>query len=59
MGIDPETMTVALAPAIKGTAYSEYQGKKLAPPAIAKDAPNREALEERWRRFAKGKEAAG
>lgn len=59
IGIDPETMTVALAPPITATTYAEYQGRKLTLPAFATDAPNHEALEERWRRFAKGKGVAG
>jgi hypothetical protein len=35
MGIDPDTMTVALAPAIKGTTYSEFQGRRLTLPAAS------------------------
>jgi hypothetical protein len=57
LGIDPETMTVALAPAIKGTVYSEYEGCKLATPAVATDSPNHEALTKRWKQFLGGKEA--
>jgi hypothetical protein len=57
LGIDPDTMTVALAPAIKGTVYSEYEGRKLATPSVATDSPNHEALTIRWKQFLGVKEA--
>lgn len=58
VGIDPETLTITLAPAIKATAYSEFQGRKLTPPTVATDAPSHAALKERWKQFSQGKEAS-
>jgi hypothetical protein len=54
IGIHPESQTIALAPAIKATVYSELQGKQLILPANAQDAPNHEALVERWKQFCGG-----
>ena len=58
IGIDPETLAIALASAIKETAYSEFRGRKLAAPANVAGAPNHEALVKRWVKFIGSKESA-
>jgi hypothetical protein len=57
IGIDSTTHRIKLAPPIKGTAYVELEGRELALPTNAADAPNGEALAERWKQFVGGKEA--
>jgi hypothetical protein len=57
IGIDPETLTIILAPAIQATVYAELQGRKITLPSKAANAPNHEALVERWKRFAEGAES--
>jgi hypothetical protein len=54
IGIDPKLLTLNLAPAIQGTAYGELQGRKLRAPSAASDAPNKEALVQRWGKFKVG-----
>jgi predicted restriction endonuclease len=54
IGINPYSLTVALAPAISSTVYADLQGKKLHLPANAADIPNQEALVQRWERFGGG-----
>jgi hypothetical protein len=51
IGINPDSLTISLAPAISSTVYADLQGKKLHLPAIAADIPNLEALVQRWQRF--------
>jgi hypothetical protein len=51
IGIDPDSLTVSLAPAISSTVYADLQGKKLHLPASPLDHPNQEALVQRWKRF--------
>jgi hypothetical protein len=53
IGIDPETLTISVAPAIKATVYAELQGQTLTFPENVANAPNTEALKERWKRFCK------
>lgn len=53
IGINPESLTIWLAPAIKGTVYATMQGQELLLPTKAANAPNHEVLVERWKRFAK------
>lgn len=54
IGINPESLTITLSPAVKASTYSELQDKKLTLPANANDAPNHEALVDRWKRFGGG-----
>lgn len=56
IGINPESLSISLAPAIKATVYAGLEGQKLFRPAKAANAPNHEALVERWKRFAEGAE---
>ena len=58
LGVHPESQTIVLAPAIKATVYSEFQERKLSVPVNGANAPNREALIERWNKFVVGKEAS-
>ncbi len=51
IGIDPESMAISLATAIKATVYSKLDGKKLLLPVNAAEIPNHEALVQRWGRF--------
>ncbi|MCH7687760.1 MAG: HNH endonuclease, partial [Planctomycetes bacterium] len=51
IGIDPESMTVFLAPPIKKTAYAELHGRKINFSENPAYAPNHDALSERWKRF--------
>ena|SRR5579864_8094201 len=59
IGIDPESLSISLAPAIRSTVFAKLQGQKLVLPAKAANAPNQDALIERWNRFRNGKEAPG
>lgn len=54
IGIHPMTLTIMRAPAIQATSYAELQGRELSVPSGATDAPSKEALVERWKRFCKG-----
>ena len=51
IGFDPNTLTVALSPAIRGTTYDALDGLALALPANPAERPSREALAGRWQRF--------
>lgn len=51
IGIDPESLIIYVAPAIKATVYAILQGRKINDPKEKVDSPNREALKERWNRF--------
>jgi predicted restriction endonuclease len=51
IGIDPDSLTVSVASAMKATVYAKHQGRKLSLPQNPAHSPNREALAERWRRF--------
>jgi predicted restriction endonuclease len=51
IGINPVSLTISVAAAIKATVYAELHGRKLSLPDKTVDAPNREALKERWKRF--------
>jgi hypothetical protein len=51
MGIDPQTLTVALRPALQGTSYSELQGRRITLPTAFSEHPNSDALAQRWQRF--------
>jgi hypothetical protein len=52
LGIEPETRTVSVAPSIEKSCYGQLQGCTIRTPVVAKAAPDRKALAERWRRFA-------
>ena len=51
IGINPESLTISVATAIKVTLYAELQGQKLFLPVDASGIPNHEALTQRWGRF--------
>ena len=51
IGIDPESMAIFVAEAIKATVYAELDGQKLLLPVNAADIPNHEALAQRWKGF--------
>jgi HNH endonuclease len=55
IGIVPESLSVAVAPAIKSTVYGELEGKKISVPTSDAIAPNKEVLAERWKLFSNGK----
>lgn len=48
VGIDPESLTISLAPALSKTVYSDLKGMQLRLPANIADQPNLVALAERW-----------
>jgi hypothetical protein len=54
IGIDPDTLTVALAPAVRDTAYADLHGVSLRRPADPAGGPDRDALARRWLRFVGG-----
>ena len=51
IGIDPKSMAICVAQAMKATVYSELEGRKLLLPANATDIPNGDALTQRWECF--------
>ena len=51
IGIDPESLTVAVGTVLKKTSYCDLHGKQLALPADPAARPNAQALGERWQRF--------
>jgi len=51
IGIDPKSMAICVALALKATVYAEFDGQKVLRPANATDIPNEGALATRWRRF--------
>jgi hypothetical protein len=51
IGIDPQTLTIALRPELKEASYGGLQGKQLALPADPAARPNAQALTERWQRI--------
>lgn len=55
-GINPKSLTFAVARAISSTVYADLQGKELHLPANAADNPNPEALVQRWQQFLSGTE---
>lgn len=57
--IEPDSLTISVAPAIKTTVYAELDGKKLVLPFNAADIPNHEALAQRWGQFFGEKGGAG
>lgn len=54
IGFDPDTLAVALTPALAATAYVELQGVHLRVPTKPADRPDRAALSRRWMRFNAG-----
>jgi predicted restriction endonuclease len=59
IGIEPNSLTISVAPAIKTTVYAELDGKKLVLPVNAADIPNHEALAQRWGEFFGEKDGGG
>ena len=53
IGVDPESLTVAVAPELAGTAYDEFAGWSLGLPANPVDHPDPAALLGRWESFAR------
>jgi hypothetical protein len=53
IGIDPTTLTIALASILKRSCYGDLQGKPIVLPAAFAARPNAMALAERWKRFSK------
>jgi hypothetical protein len=51
IGIDPQTLTVALGAALQGTSYGALAGRSLAIPGDPSERPSLEALAGRWLRF--------
>lgn len=51
IGIDPQTMTVTLARAIRGTSYGNLEGRLLTLPADPAERPDSQALLGRWLKF--------
>ena len=51
IGINPKTLEVELAEVLKNSVYSELAGRKLSDPLRPSDAPNRDALADRWKTF--------
>ena len=51
IGIEPEAMAVRLSEAVRGTAYSDLEGRFLTVPADPAERPSREAFAARWQRF--------
>ncbi|MFO1044037.1 MAG: HNH endonuclease signature motif containing protein [Planctomycetaceae bacterium] len=51
IGIDPDELTISVAPTIQATVYAELQGRKLYQPVNSHEAPNQEALTQRWKKF--------
>jgi 5-methylcytosine-specific restriction enzyme A len=51
IGVDPESLTISVAPAISSSMYAELDGKKLLAPSNIDDTANHEALSQRWKRF--------
>jgi hypothetical protein len=51
IGINPETLTISVAPGIKANDYTQLHGRRVIFPDNATNAPNVEALRERWKRF--------
>ena len=51
IGINPKTLEVELAEVLKNSVYSELAGRKLSDPLRPTDAPNRDALGDRWKTF--------
>ncbi|MFL6672912.1 MAG: HNH endonuclease [Massilia sp.] len=48
LSICPDTLCVALAPALRGSTYAELHGRPLALPTAQDQQPDREALRQRW-----------
>ena len=59
ISIEPESMAICVAHAIKATVYAELDGQKLLLPSNMANFPNHEALAQRWKRFCGKKEGAG
>jgi hypothetical protein len=51
LGIDPEKVTIVLAPLLQSSSYAELQGNQLALPTDPTNRPSHEALTKRWQRF--------
>lgn len=51
LGIDPDSMRVALAPSLSGTTYAKYASRKLCEPRCSELRPNRQALKQKWLEF--------
>ncbi len=48
IAIEPDTLTVRLAPTLSNTTYSALSGQPLNLPADEAARPSREALQQRW-----------
>jgi hypothetical protein len=59
IGVDPKTMAICVAQAMKATVYAELEGKKLLLPVNATDIPNGDALTQRWECYCREKDGAG
>jgi hypothetical protein len=51
IGIDPDSLKVALAEELRGTCYDEFSGKPIAVPENVAFRPNKEMMRERWSEF--------
>jgi len=51
LSINPETMTVEVAPSLRNTCYKELIGKQLQPTKDESFKPNREAIEQHYKLF--------
>lgn len=51
IGVEPKSLTVHLAAALKGSNYQTLEGKVLVQPDDSAQAPSPEALRTRWERF--------
>jgi hypothetical protein len=51
LGIDPETLTIALVRSLHGTRYNELVGEAVTIPADLAKRPNATALKLRWKEF--------
>jgi len=54
LGIDPDGLTICLAPFVKESEYAHLQGVKLTTPVNRAEAPSQTELSERWTRFCTG-----
>jgi predicted restriction endonuclease len=51
IGIDPESLTIALSESLRGTYYDDFQGRSLTLPKSKKSHPSQDALEQKWEKF--------
>jgi predicted restriction endonuclease len=51
LGINPDSLSIALAPSLRGSSYKNFNGRVLAKTKDESQRPNLQALKQKWKEF--------